>query len=75
MPLGMSANGMNSGLCVPKILLKGTTKNGDKGVVLINLTLIKELFFSLLYNYALISNVTILPLILMKPSFSNFPNN
>ena len=31
-PVGMSANGMNSGLCMPKSVLKGTTKNYDRGV-------------------------------------------
>ena len=32
MLVGMSANGMNLGLCMPKSLLKATTKNYDKGV-------------------------------------------
>ena len=32
MPVGMCANGINSRLSMPKILLKGTIKNCDKGV-------------------------------------------
>ena len=32
MPVGMCANGMNSRLCMPMILLKGTIKNYDKVV-------------------------------------------
>ena len=32
MPVSMSANGMNLGLCVPRVLLKGTIKNCDKVV-------------------------------------------